>query len=103
MVFVITVLIIGLIPAMIASSKGRNFLLWYVYGCALFIIALVHALLLKSQAQKAHEAMIARGGTSDAEELERFARLKEQGVLTDAEFQAKKRSLLAGAKGSGGF
>lgn len=43
----VLILVIGLIPAMIAANKGRNFLLWYLYGCALFIIALVHALLLK--------------------------------------------------------
>jgi hypothetical protein len=47
MTILVLLLVIGLIPAMIAYSKGRNFLLWYVYGVALFLIALVHALLLK--------------------------------------------------------
>jgi len=40
-------LIIGIIPAMIAKSKGREAFWWYVYGVALFIIALPHALLIK--------------------------------------------------------
>ena len=33
---------------MIASSKGRSFFLWYIYGLLLFIIAIVHALLIKA-------------------------------------------------------
>ena len=37
-------LILGLIPALIASNKGRSFVLWYIYGFFLFIVALVHAL-----------------------------------------------------------
>lgn len=35
-----------------------------------------------------------RGGTSTASELEALARLKDQGVLTVAEFEAQKRRLL---------
>ena len=33
---------------MIASSKGRSFFLWYIYGLLLFIIAIVHALLIRA-------------------------------------------------------
>lgn len=39
---------IGLIPAYIAQQKGRSFLGWWLYGFALFIFALPHSLLLKS-------------------------------------------------------
>ncbi len=42
--FVIIVLI-GLIPAAIASGKGRNFIAWWLYGSLLFIVALPHALM----------------------------------------------------------
>ena len=38
--------LIGLIPAAIARSKGRDFALWWLYGAVLFIVALPHALLL---------------------------------------------------------
>lgn len=38
---------LGLIPARIASKKGRNFLLWWVYGEVLFAIATIHAITLK--------------------------------------------------------
>lgn len=42
-------LLIGWIPALIASSKGRSFLLWWVYGGALFIVALIHSLCIKDR------------------------------------------------------
>lgn len=37
-------LVLGFIPAFIASSKGRSFGLWYIYGVLLFIVALIHSL-----------------------------------------------------------
>jgi hypothetical protein len=39
---------IGLIPAAIAHNKGRNFLGWWVFGAALFIIALPAALIIQT-------------------------------------------------------
>lgn len=41
-------LLIGFIPAYIASTKGKSFAVWYIYGVLLFIVALPHALLMKS-------------------------------------------------------
>ncbi|HGJ5891366.1 MAG TPA: zinc ribbon domain-containing protein [Arsenophonus apicola] len=38
---------LGLIPAMIANSKGRSFALWWIYGTLIFIIALVHSILIR--------------------------------------------------------
>ena len=35
-----------IIPASIARNKGRDFFLWYIYGVALFIFALIHSLVL---------------------------------------------------------
>jgi hypothetical protein len=46
-VFVLPILL-GLIPAYIAKQKGRSFGLWWFYGAAIFIVALPHALLLKT-------------------------------------------------------
>lgn len=37
---------LGVIPAMIAERKGRRGFVWWVYGTALFVIALPHALLI---------------------------------------------------------
>lgn len=45
-VLIITVLI-GLIPAFIASNKGKNFYLWWFFGFILWIVALPWALLMK--------------------------------------------------------
>jgi RNA polymerase subunit RPABC4/transcription elongation factor Spt4 len=44
----ILAIIIGLIPAVIAQSKGQSFVLWWVYGAAIFIVALPHALIMKA-------------------------------------------------------
>jgi hypothetical protein len=44
---ILTGLIIGLIPAAIASGKGKSFILWWAYGAALFIVALIHAIMMK--------------------------------------------------------
>jgi hypothetical protein len=59
--FLLAVLI-GLIPAMIARNKGRSFVAWWIYGAALFIIALPHALIIKPiqqvvEARQAGEGM----------------------------------------------
>lgn len=40
-------LFLGFIPAAIASSKGRSFFPWYIYGVFLFLIALIHSLILQ--------------------------------------------------------
>lgn len=38
--------VIGLVPAFIAHNRGKDFLLWWVFGAALFIVALPLALTL---------------------------------------------------------
>lgn len=42
----VIIALIGLLPAAIAQSKGRSFMLWWLYGAAIFIVALPHALML---------------------------------------------------------
>ena len=43
----IIVILLGLIPAAIAQRKGESFVVWWIYGSLLFIVALPHALLKK--------------------------------------------------------
>jgi hypothetical protein len=43
---IIILAILALIPAQIASNKGRKFIRWYCYGCYSFIIAFIFILLL---------------------------------------------------------
>jgi hypothetical protein len=59
--FLIIVALLGLIPAFIAERKGRNFILWWFYGSAFFLIALVHALIMKSSVQALESRQTARG------------------------------------------
>lgn len=40
--------VIGLIPAAIASNKGHSFFAWWLFGAALFIVALPMAIVLRS-------------------------------------------------------
>ncbi len=53
--------LLGLIPAYIASTKGRSFGLWWIYGVLLFIIALPHALLIKTDIQALERHQIEEG------------------------------------------
>ncbi|MCE8553831.1 hypothetical protein KBY29_05885 [Ruegeria pomeroyi] len=43
----IIAVLIGLIPAAIAQGKGKSFVLWWIYGAAIFIVALPHALIMR--------------------------------------------------------
>ena len=45
---VLIVVLIGLIPAAIAKAKGRSFILWWIYGMALWIVAFPHSLIMKT-------------------------------------------------------
>ena len=57
----IILLAIAVIPAAIAKSKGRSFLLWYIYGVALWIIALIHSIVLKEDtSQTTRESITGR-------------------------------------------
>ncbi|MFI5324787.1 MAG: hypothetical protein ACHQ7H_01015 [Candidatus Rokuibacteriota bacterium] len=61
MEFLILVVLIGLIPAMIARSKGRQFVVWWLYGSLIFIVALPHALLLKPEIKQLEQQQAAQG------------------------------------------
>ena len=36
----------ALLPAFMASQKGRRFVVWWVYGALLFPVAIIHALFI---------------------------------------------------------
>ena len=44
--FVFLAIPLGLIPGYIAHSKGRNFFIWWLYGFAIFIVALPHSIVM---------------------------------------------------------
>jgi uncharacterized membrane protein HdeD (DUF308 family) len=47
LILFIALIILGLVPAVIASRKGRKFIDWWFFGTGLFPIALPMALLIK--------------------------------------------------------
>lgn len=49
MIFVGLAVVLGLIPAVVAAYKGRSALGWWVYGSALFPVAILHVLSIKAQ------------------------------------------------------
>ena len=48
MEFLIIAAIIGLIPASVAHSKGRNFFTWWLFGFLLWIVAMPASLIIKT-------------------------------------------------------
>lgn len=44
--FAVLAVLLGLVPAAIASAKGHSFPLWWLFGAALLIVALPAALLV---------------------------------------------------------
>lgn len=72
MTFLVIVVLIGLLPAMVAASKGRSFVGWWIYGSLLFIVALPHALLLKAD-QRALDARAI--GSGDSKKCEHCAEI----------------------------
>lgn len=104
---IIVILIIaaglGFIPANIAKKKGYSFGLWWFYGFMLFIAAIIHVNLIpdkNAQETPIHSASNipycapSVSGQSVTDELKKYKELKDQGVITEEEFQAKKEQLL---------
>lgn len=55
-------IVIGLLPAFIAQSKGKDFIVWWVYGALLFIVALPHSLIMKADAKSLEAEALNDGG-----------------------------------------
>ena len=47
MELVIIAMLLGMLPAYVAMAKGRNFLLWWIYGTILLPFAIFHAIAMK--------------------------------------------------------
>lgn len=61
MEFFLVAIVLGIIPALIAQSKGRSFIGWWIYGFLLFIVALVHSLIIKKDPQAIEKELIDNG------------------------------------------
>lgn len=99
--------ILGVIPASIAKQKGYSFGEWWIYGWLLFIVAIIHVQFIpdknasaaaniedKSKENK-ESPNIKQISTQDpVEELKTYKELLDEGVITEKEFEAKKKQLL---------
>jgi hypothetical protein len=54
---------LGVIPGLIAQSKGRSFFAWWLYGAALFIVALPHSIIITKDTQKIEHEQLQSGGS----------------------------------------
>jgi hypothetical protein len=59
--FIIIIACLGVVTGLIARSKGRSFFGWWLYGAALFIVALPHILIIKGNTQEAERRQLATG------------------------------------------
>ncbi len=58
---IVIAIVIGLIPAMIAKSKRKSFIIWWIYGTLLFIIALPHAIIIKADTKALEQEALDSG------------------------------------------
>jgi hypothetical protein len=63
MEFLVIAVLIGLIPAAIAQSKGKSFMAWWLYGAALFIVALPHSLLVSADVKQIEREQLQSGNS----------------------------------------
>ena len=98
-------ILVALIPATIAKNKGYRAGLWWLYGFFLFWIALIHALCLKDLTAKPkvtvvraapaqHAAPVATASDIKVKKLKQYKELLDSGVITQEEFEQKKKELL---------
>lgn len=73
MEFLFLIALIGLIPAVIASNKGRDFILWWFYGALFFIIALPHSLMIDANQQQLDNRQV-QGGSKKCPHCGEFVR-----------------------------
>lgn len=59
--FLVSSVLLGLIPAAIAWYKGRSFWLFWLYGTLVFVVALPHAILAHRNERKLEERLLSRG------------------------------------------
>ena len=85
---------LGCIPASIAKNKGYSFGLWWLYGWLLFIVAIIHVSLFPDKNAQQTPSPASPAGQSAADELKKYKELLDTGVITEEEFQEKKKKLL---------
>ena len=87
---------LGVIPAYIARDKGYSFGRWWFYGWMLFIVAIIHILLIPDKNAPVQPVPPPRKvpPVGAADEIGKFKALLDSGVITQEEFDQKKKQLL---------
>lgn len=63
MEYLLIAICIGVIPGIIAQSKGRSFVAWWLYGAAVFVVALPHSLIISKDARQMEREQLQSGGS----------------------------------------
>ena len=103
-VSIIVAAFLGLIPAYIAKNKGHSFGLWWFYGWMLFIVAIIHVQFIEDYSSTTGGTLNSEvnGKASNrmqpvnniADELKRLKELQDAGLITEEDFEMKKKQLL---------
>lgn len=89
--FFVTCVVFGLLTALIGKKKGSNAVLCFIAGFLFWFIALAIAALMPYRREKVAER-------SNADEIMKYKELLDAGAISQGEFDAKKKELLASDK-----
>lgn len=96
--YIVLVLVIaaglGLIPANIAKNKGYSFGLWWLYGWMLFIVAIIHVQFIPNLNEPDNNQQRYVPPAGSAEEIRKYKALLDDGMITQQEYDQKKKQLL---------
>lgn len=94
--FLIAVLA-GVVCAVVANGKGRNAVAWFAIGFLLPLLGIILALVLPAETADTHSSSESSQTTKQTyrEDLRMLAVLRDRGVLSEQEFEDKKRLVIA--------
>lgn len=93
-------MIIAIIPGAIAKFKGRSFIAWWLLGLLCFIVvfpASVYMKKLPTSNEKTPGEKEEEEALEEADiyaKIESLSKLKEKGILSEEEYNSKKRELI---------
>ena len=92
---------LAFIPANIAKQKGHSFGLWWVYGWLLFIVAIIHVQFIEDYSAQTPggrtmgvRPQLQKSPSDVSAELRSLKELLDSGIITQENFDRKKRQLL---------
>jgi hypothetical protein len=74
MIVLIVAICLGVVAGMIAHSKGRSFFGWWVYGTALAVVAIPHALIIRPNSKVVDARRVASGADKKCPKCAEFVK-----------------------------